>query len=221
MVGMRLVLSGRERRPRTRHGTWPRLAPPPRMSHTGRAQEEGAIMGSSGSQLALRQLVEAHYTNLYQYAFRLSGSAADAADLTQETYCRAQEQWGQLRDPSRARNWLFAILRNAYLHRLRSERTQRAIPLDHVGELPERVGPDEPTSNDDLQSILNDMREDWRTPLILFYFEDFSYRDIAEQMDLPLGTVMSRLARAKAYLRERLRATSERLETPTRRATDG
>ena len=69
---------------------------------------------------------------------------------------------------------------------------------------------------------LNDLPEVFRTPMILFYFEEFSYRDIAEQMDLPLGTVMSRLARAKAYLRGRLLQP----ETPLtadghRRATDG
>ena len=55
-----------------------------------------------------------------------------------------------------------------------------------------------------LQEVLNELDEPFRTPLILFYFEDFSYREIAEQMDLPIGTVMSRLARAKGYLRTRL-----------------
>ena len=57
-----------------------------------------------------------------------------------------------------------------------------------------------------LQNALNELPEAFRTPVILFYFEDFSYRDIAEQMALPMGTVMSRLARAKAHLRTRLLA---------------
>ena len=52
--------------------------------------------------------------------------------------------------------------------------------------------------------MLGEMPETFRTPLILYYFEDFSYKDIAEQMNVPLGTVMSRLARAKTFLRERL-----------------
>ena len=56
----------------------------------------------------------------------------------------------------------------------------------------------------ELQAALNELQEVYRTPIILFYFEDFSYRDIAEQMDLPIGTVMSRLARAKTYLRSKL-----------------
>jgi RNA polymerase sigma-70 factor (ECF subfamily) len=74
-----------------------------------------------------------------------------------------------------------------------------------------------------LQLALNELPEVFRTPVILYYFEDFSYRDIAEQMDLPLGTVMSRLARAKAYLRERLlRPPSPAvLADSRRRARDG
>ncbi|HEX4609867.1 MAG TPA: sigma factor-like helix-turn-helix DNA-binding protein, partial [Urbifossiella sp.] len=76
---------------------------------------------------------------------------------------------------------------------------------DAVGDIPERPAEEplivEPAR---LQEALNDLDETFRTPLILFYFEDFSYRDIAEQMDLPIGTVMSRLARGRAYLRTRL-----------------
>ena len=60
-----------------------------------------------------------------------------------------------------------------------------------------------------LQEVLDELDESFRTPLILFYFEDFSYREIAEQMDLPIGTVMSRLARAKGYLRTRLSPPSD------------
>jgi RNA polymerase sigma-70 factor (ECF subfamily) len=70
--------------------------------------------------------------------------------------------------------------------------------------------------------VLRELPEVFRTPIILYYFEDFSYRDIAEQMDLPIGTVMSRLARAKAHLRSRLLqpATAALAEGPLR-ATDG
>lgn len=111
----------------------------------------------------------------------------------------------QLRDPEKAKGWLFRILRNAYLHRVRDQKRHRAIPLDAVGDLPGRAD-DGPPEVDParLQEALNDLDEAFRTPLILFYFEEFSYRDIAEQMDLPIGTVMSRLARGKAYLRNRL-----------------
>jgi RNA polymerase sigma-70 factor (ECF subfamily) len=162
-------------------------------------------MGWPGSSRRVEQLVDAHYESLFRYACRLSGSAADAEDLTQDAFCKAQLRLHQLRDSSRAKAWLFSILRNAYLHRRRSDRHLKPVPLDAVGDLT-GPPPDPPPEVDpeQLQQALNDLPEAFRTPVILYYFEDFSYRDIAEQMDLPIGTVMSRLARAKAHLRARL-----------------
>jgi RNA polymerase sigma-70 factor, ECF subfamily len=162
-------------------------------------------MGMPASQRTVQQLVDEHYVSLYRYAYRLCGSAADAEDLTQEAFCKAQLNLGQLRDPARAKPWLFSILRNAYLHRVRAERAQPCVSLDGVGDVAEPLPEPLPDVDpEQLQQALNDMPESFRTPIILFYFEDFTYRDIAEQMDLPIGTVMSRLARAKASLRARL-----------------
>src|SRR5436190_1543677 len=162
-------------------------------------------MDRPSSQRRVQQLVDSHYESLYRYAYRLSGSAADAEDLAQETFCKAQLQLHQLREPSRAKAWLFTILRNAFLHRVRTEQSHRLLPMEAIGDLAEP--PPEPRAvvePEELQKALNDLPEPFRTPLILFYFEEFSYRDIADQMDLPIGTVMSRLARAKAHLRARL-----------------
>jgi RNA polymerase sigma-70 factor, ECF subfamily len=154
---------------------------------------------------SVRELVELFYESLYRYAFRLSGSGSDADDLTQETFCKAQSQFGQLRDRTRAKPWLFRILRNLYLHGLRSTQQHATIPLDAIAELPESIPEELPEIEPErLQRVLADLPEVFRTPIILFYFEEFSYRDIAEQMDLPMGTVMSRLARAKGILRQRL-----------------
>lgn len=181
-------------------------------------------MGMPGSPHTVQQLVEQHYVSLYRYAYRLSGSAADAEDLTQDTFCKAQANLAQLRDPDRARPWLFSILRNAYLHRARAARQQPCVPLDDVGELveplPEALPPIDP---EHLQLALDELPEVYRTPIILYYFEEFGYREIAEQMDLPIGTVMSRLSRAKAYLRSRLLPPGETVSPngPGRRAIDG
>lgn len=162
-------------------------------------------MRSPGPQRNVQTLVEEHYASLYGYAYRLTGSAADAEDLTQETFCQAQLKLAQLRDWQRAKAWLFTILRNAYLHRLRDTKQENAISLEGLAELPDRLPDPLPAIDADaLQRALNELPEGFRTPIILFYFEDFSYRDIAEQMDLAMGTVMSRLARAKAHLRARL-----------------
>lgn len=178
-------------------------------------------MEFSGGPADVERLVDEYYAALYRYAFRLSGTAADAEDLTQETFCKAQRGIGQLRDGHRAKAWLFSILRNAYLHGARSQRRRQFVSLEDagelVGDLPEPLPDVDP---EQLQAALDELPEAFRTPVILFYFEDFTYREIAEQMDLPLGTVMSRLARAKAYLRSRL-LRSAALAGPPRRTPDG
>jgi RNA polymerase sigma factor (sigma-70 family) len=162
-------------------------------------------MGMPGNARTVQRLVEEHYVALYRYAYRLTGRDADAQDLTQEAFCKAQLNLAQLRQSDRAKPWLFSILRNAYLHRVRAERQQACVSLEGIGEVPDRVPDPLPDIDPErLQQALNELAEGFRTPLILYYFEDFSYRDIAEQMDLPMGTVMSRLARAKTYLRSRL-----------------
>ena len=179
-------------------------------------------MSLPGSQRRVQELVELHYVPLYRYAFRLTGSASDAEDLTQDAFCQAQLKLTQLRDAARAKAWLFSILRNTFLHRIRDAQRQQTVSLDSVGEVPERLT--EPLPEIDpqrLQQVLNELPEDFRTPLILFYFEDFSYRDIADQMDLPIGTVMSRLSRAKAHLRARLLPTPAVAGQGARRANDG
>jgi RNA polymerase sigma-70 factor (ECF subfamily) len=180
-------------------------------------------MGMPGSQRTVQRLVDEHYVSLYRYAYRLSGSAADAEDLTQEAFCKAQLNLSQLRDPGRAKAWLFSILRNAYLHRVRAEAPQRVVSLEDVGEVAEPPADPLPDLDPErLERALAELPEAFRTPVILFYFEEFSYRDIAEQMDLPLGTVMSRLARAKAHLRARLLPPGAAvLADGRRRATDG
>ena len=176
-------------------------------------------MDPSGS---VRDLIDAYYESLYRYAYRLSGCAADAEDLTQDTFGKAIARFDQLRDPERAKSWLFRILRNAYLHRVRDRQRHRVVPLDSIGDWPEDV-PEPPSSIDPiaLQQALDELDEAFRTPLILFYFEEFSYRDIAEQMELPIGTVMSRLARAKAYLRQRLAPETDSVADAPRTTADG
>src|SRR5579872_2117579 len=151
----------------------------------------------------LAELVERYYALLYRYAYRLTGSEADAEDLTQQAFLTAQAKWVQLRDETKAKSWLFTIARNAYLKELRGP---VCLPSSALDELPEAT-PDTGTFDFDqeqLQNVLNDLPEEFRSPIVLFYFEEFSYKEIAEQMGVPVGTVMSRLARAKAFLRQQL-----------------
>ena len=179
-------------------------------------------MGLPGTKRNVQRLVDEYYAPLYRYAYRLSGSSADAEDLTQDTFCQAQLKLAQLRDPTRAKAWLFSILRNAYLHRVRADKHEHYVSLDGMGDLAERLpDPFPPVEPERLQQVLNELPEVFRTPIILYYFEDFSYRDIAEQMELAMGTVMSRLARAKAHLRARLTPAVETAAPSNRRANHG
>jgi RNA polymerase sigma-70 factor (ECF subfamily) len=153
--------------------------------------------------LQLSDLVEQYYALLYRYAFRLTGSSADAEDLTQQAFLSAHKKLDQLREPERAKSWLCSILRNAYLKTLRNGDSFLTNSLENLPE-PAASTCDPPLDQEQLQLALSELPEEYRSAVILFYFGEFSYKDIAEQMEVPIGTIMSRLARAKAYLRRRL-----------------
>jgi RNA polymerase sigma factor (sigma-70 family) len=185
--------------------------------------ERCRVMGLFGGRPSLERLVNEHYQSLYRYAHRLTGSSADAEDLTQESFCKAQEKLAQLRDPERTKAWLFRILRNTYLQKIRNDARQPCVILDDWNNVPEHAPQPLPMIEPErLQEALAELPETFRTPVILYYLEDFSYRDIADQMEIPLGTVMSRLSRAKAHLRASL--LQPEAEAPVqefRRGTDG
>ena len=151
------------------------------------------------------QLVAEHHQAVFRYAYRLTGTLADAEDLSQQAFLVAQQKLFQLQEERNARAWLFAILRNCFL---KGERRRRPIPLTNLElsaeSIPAHVPRDDEIDRERLQEALNDLPETFRVVLVMFYFEDLSYRDIAEQLELPLGTVMSRLSRAKHHLRTRL-----------------
>ena len=169
-------------------------------------------MGWFGTQPGIDRIVHDHYEIVYRFAHRLSGDRAEAEDITQETFCQAQTNLHQLREEKATRSWLFTIARNLYLRRIRSRKVEKTIPLEGVAELIDRNDPDVPAIDPaQLQIVLGQLPEPFRSPLLLYYFENRSYREIAEQIGIPLGTVMSRLARAKDFLRSRLTAAEPAL----------
>ena len=151
------------------------------------------------------KLVAAHHEILYRYAFRLTGSVADAEDLTQQTFLIAQAKLDQLRDADRSRNWLFAILRSCFLGSLRQRRPVPAanIGLD-VNDVPAEGADENDIDRERLQTALDELPDEFRLVLVMFYFDGCSYREIAKKLSLPPGTVMSRLSRAKGHLRRKL-----------------
>jgi len=151
------------------------------------------------------QLVAEHHQVVYRYAYRLTGSVPDAEDLTQQVFLVAQQKLDQLRKVGNAQAWLFAILRNSFL---KSRQRQRPVPAAtlrlNIDSIPAEVPDDEDIDRQRLQNALDQLPADFRMVLLMFYFEECSYREIAESLDLPIGTVMSRLSRAKAHLRSKL-----------------
>lgn len=149
----------------------------------------------------LQQLVREHHAAVYRYALRLTGSAAEGEDLCQQVFLQACRAHAQLRTAAHARAWLFTILRHAWCKTCRKNAAQGEIaPLD-VDQLPADLPDDWAVDRDDLQHALTQLAPEYRLVLLMYYFESLSYREIAEKLDLPLGTVMSRLSRAKGALR--------------------
>jgi len=155
----------------------------------------------------LTSLVREHHAVVYRYAFRLCGCSADAEDLAQQTFLVAHQKLQQLRDAAAARAWLLAVVRSCFL---KSVRKPRPTPAADIGLLADEAaggeGVVDAIDREELAAALDELPEEFRLALLMFYFEDLSYQQIAEQLQVPIGTVMSRLSRAKEHLRRRLLA---------------
>ena len=164
-------------------------------------------MADGAARLDLGQLVNDHHAVLFRYAYRLSGSVADAEDLTQQTFLVAHEKLDQLRDAGSARSWLFTILRNCYLKSCRQRPLPAALPEIDTRALVDAAADeafDRALDSEQLQAAINGLADEFKTVVLMFYFEHKAYREIASELAIPPGTVMSRLARAKAHLRRTL-----------------
>ena len=161
-------------------------------------------------------LIREYYRAVYRYAFRLCGSEADAEDLTQQTFLVAQDKLHQVREASKVDRWLFAVLRSCFLKSRRRPRpiavANLELDVDDVPEhrITEQQLVDQRLDGDELQAALGELPDEFRIVVLMFYFEDLSYQEIATRLELPIGTVMSRLSRAKGRLRHRLFADEEK-----------
>jgi RNA polymerase sigma-70 factor, ECF subfamily len=159
--------------------------------------------------LDFEKLVEDFYMPLYRFALSLSRRESDAADLTQQTFFLWASKGHQLRDSSKVKTWLFTSLYREFLGRKRQQDrfveaennpeaiAAQVIPASVVDELDSEI----------VQHALLALEEIYRAPLTLFYLRQFSYKEIAETLEIPIGTVMSRISRAKEQLRRALADT--------------
>jgi RNA polymerase sigma-70 factor (ECF subfamily) len=138
-----------------------------------------------------------------RYAIGLTGNHALADDLVQDSIEKALRQANQLRDPARMRGWLRRIIYNSYMDELRRRRS--AGKEEDVTLLADHMVPSIPASDrtpvSDLAKAMNRLTPEHREILLLVSVEELNYREIAEELRIPLGTVMSRLARARDRLR--------------------
>ena len=158
------------------------------------------------------QLVDRYYAALYRFAFSLAKSTSEASDLTQQTFYLWASRGHQLRDASKVKSWLFTTLYREYLSTYRHNVKFPAVELDDT--LPEMPSVAPSIFNDidgtTVVEALAQVDEVFRAPLILFYLNELSYKEIAEVIAVPIGTVMSRLSRGKSQLRQRLLETHQR-----------
>jgi RNA polymerase sigma factor (sigma-70 family) len=160
--------------------------------------------------LEFENLVKLYYSDLYRFGLSLTGDEADAADLTQETFYIWANKGHQLQKAASVKSWLFTTLHREFLKTCRRRNRFSSESIDErTADLP-NVPADcaERADSRTLLRILGEIAEDFRAPLVLYYMEDLSYKEIADVLVLPLGTVQSRIARAKVQLLRRLSETN-------------
>jgi RNA polymerase sigma-70 factor (ECF subfamily) len=174
-----------------------------------------ANMSGSQRETYATNILDGEYIGvLYGYAMVLTRNRAEAEDLVQETYVRALEAAGRLRENSNIKGWLFTILRNLWFNQLRKRRNAPAMVEmdgdDHtadslVGDA--RDAHEIFVSKEDsymVRSAIDNLPVQFREIIVLREFEELSYQEIADVLGCPAGTVMSRLGRARAKLRTAL-----------------
>lgn len=157
-------------------------------------------------ELDFEHVVKAHYTDVYRFALSMVRNESEACDLTQETFHLWATRGHQLRDPKRLRSWLFTTVYRQFLQQKRHARKFphfEVVSVEH--ELPQ-LTPNavDQMDGDAVLRVLMQLEETYRAPLMFFYFDDLSYKEIADVLGVPTGTVMSRIARGKQQMRRLL-----------------
>lgn len=154
--------------------------------------------------LEFQTLVDQYYAPLYRFGMSLTRSESAAGDLVQDTFLTWASKGHQLQDLSKVKSWLFTTLHRRFL-----ETQRRSVRFPHleISEVETELPSIEPELGNrldahDLLDLLAQLEPQYRAAVSLFYLEDYSYNEIAAVLDVPLGTVKSRIARGLAQLRE-------------------
>lgn len=158
-----------------------------------------------------------HMDSLYNFALRMTGDREEASDLLQETFLKAYRFFDKFQRGTNCKAWLFRIMKNSYINRYRkAKKTPETVEFESISDFYHTVRPDGEEGNDlqsevfsqlladEVMTAVEKLPADFRTVVILCDLEEFTYEEIAEFVDCPVGTVRSRLHRGRRLLREYL-----------------
>jgi len=183
----------------------------------GDTLEELASRAAEGDREAFRTLVDRTQAGAYRLALRIVGNSAEAEDVVQDSYLRAWNGLGRLRDGRAVRGWIYAIVRNvaSTQARARAQRDARHVELevDGMDELARTLAAHEPLPDEvavasqlrsTVRKLVGQLKEKYRVPLLLRMVDGMSYGELSDALGIPIGTVESRLFRARQQLGKKL-----------------
>lgn len=170
------------------------------------------------SKQKFKELTYPHMKLLYNVALKYTGNVFDAEDIVQETYMMAFNKFHQLKDPSRCKPWLLRILRNNFLKNCQKTKSQQQLQeSEYIEFLKQQIRTKDAekllfkeSSDRIVKEAIDKLPVKYREVLVLYYMDEMLYKDIAETLDIPIGTVMSRLTRAREGLKSSLLKTMKR-----------
>ena len=158
-----------------------------------------------------------HLDELFGTAVRLTGSRSDAEDLVQEAVMRAWAFWDRFEPGTNARAWMHRILMNTFINGYRKKKREREMLAEARVEAARRPWWQSETRrvqkdgvSDEVEAALEALPEDFRAVVLLVDYNELSYREVADALGCPIGTVMSRLHRGRRLLKRRLKAYAAR-----------
>ena len=192
------------------------------------AEEDAALIrrARAGDVTAMDELVQRHYRNVFNLAYRLCNDYDDAQDIVSEAFIRVHNALPNFRGDASFTTWLHRIVKNVFLDERKKQRVRSHSSLEEMVELEDssvsrqiedpRPGPQSSVERDERSSIVQravmTLPQNQRLMIGLYHFQHRSYEEIAEIMGLPIGTVKSRLNRARLALKNKLNGTRELLD---------
>lgn len=199
----------------------PRVLPPTKGSRLANQSEQQALLtrAQAGDKAAFERLISPHMNRFYGLAYQMMGNAEDAADVTQDAMIKAYRALGSYRGDAEVFTWIARIIRNTALDELKRAVRKHEDPVDVIPETPlNRAGGgslERAVESSELQQLmgeaLDELSTKLRDPLIMYDIEGYSYEEIASILDINIGTVKSRLNRARESLKTKLFAMKHKL----------